>query len=107
MRRNATAAVEQPSWLMLLNSIVDLMNTEIGLGLTFVQVAKTSRNAETKARNLENARKAYEVVARFLATKDRTESLTVGIADRLSVLRQQLADLGERAELRARAAKPA
>ena len=81
---------------MLLNSIVDLMNIEIELGLTFVQIAKTSWNADTKARNLENARTAFGVVARFLATEDCSESLTRGIADKLAVFGQQLADLEKR-----------
>jgi hypothetical protein len=104
IRLDSTAADKQPSWSMLRNSIVDLMTTEIELGLTFAQVAKTSRNAETKARNLQNARKAYATVARFLATKDGTQSLIAGIADRLSILSVRLADLGEEAETRAKAA---
>jgi len=93
MKRTEAAPTEQPSWVMLSNSIVDSMNTEIELGLTFAQIAKTTMNGETKARNLENARNAYEVVARFLATNDATDS--VGIADRLSVLGQRIVEVGE------------
>jgi len=88
---------------MPVNSIVDLMEIEIELGLTFAQVAKTSRDAETKARSLDNARKAYGVVARFLATNDFTDSFGGVIAHRLSVLGQRIAELGKAFETRAKA----
>ena len=105
--RNPTIVAEQPSLLPLLNSMSEQMNTEIELGLTFAQIAKTSRDPKTKARNLENARKAYGVVARFLATNDLTDSFGVGIAGKLSVLRQRIAEVGQAFETRAKAAKSA
>jgi hypothetical protein len=45
---------------------IDFVLAELDLGVTFCQVALSTRDAETKERNIRNARRAYDSALHFL-----------------------------------------
>jgi hypothetical protein len=65
--------------------------TEISLGLTFLDVAATTHNAETRDRNRENARKAHDTAVKFLEedkwmTPAQREAMETSLAKLTSAL---------------------
>jgi len=70
---------------------------DLDLAFTFLDIASTSRVADTACRNQENARTAYDMVIRFLprsiAALSVAERQTV--QDKLTDLKSRLEELGE------------
>ena len=45
---------------------IQFINTELDLGITFCHVAKATGSAETKTRNISNARTAFKTALEYL-----------------------------------------
>lgn len=68
----------------------DLLLADIDLGLTFLNIAKSSGVKETVLRNQRNARKAYEAVACKLETASLDDAARQTAEGRLHALKQEL-----------------
>jgi hypothetical protein len=77
------------------HSIAQFMNIDLDLGLTFVEIAKTTLDPDRKTRNQEHARKVCDKVEEYLATKHIPPEAVEEIEEKLSRLKQALAELGE------------
>ena len=64
---------------------------------TFLDIARTSGVADTACRNQENARKAYDVILRFLPRSMAALSVAERqeVQDKLADLKSRLQELGE------------
>jgi hypothetical protein len=75
----------------------EFIMADLDLAFTFLDIANTSRVAETACRNQENARAAYDMVMRFLpksiAALSVAERQTV--QGKLADLKSRLQELGE------------
>jgi len=70
---------------------------DLKLAFTFLDVASTSQVADTACRNQENARKAYDAIARFLPRSITALSASERqhVNDKLADLKSRLQELGE------------
>jgi hypothetical protein len=66
--------------------MVRVVLSDLDLALTFLEIARTARDAVTRRRNRENARKVYETMLRF-----RPRLLPTPVEDR--IIQQKLAQL--------------
>jgi hypothetical protein len=73
---------------------------DLDLGITFLDIAKTSRNAETVQRNLNNALIAYSSSMRFLPRLTLTALEDMAIKEKLARLKTRLECLGYDSELK-------
>jgi hypothetical protein len=64
--------------------------TDIETALTFLDVAETTRAKQTANRNRRNARKAHDVVVRYLAKHDLDPADRNAIEAKLAILKQRL-----------------
>ena len=69
---------------------LELLMSDLDLALTFLQVAGTSSDTETRERNRQNARKAYDTVLYFLPRLHPTAQERQKIEEKLSILRTHL-----------------
>jgi len=74
---------------------VEILITDLDLAFTFLQVARTSKNPETRQRNRENAHKVYDAVHHFLPRLRPTAEERQAIEDKMSSLKIHLQALGE------------
>ena len=74
---------------------LEYLISDMDLALTFLQIAATSSDRETRERNRKNARKAYETVLHFLPRLDPTAEERQTIEEKLAALRTRLQALGE------------
>ena len=79
---------------------VDFIKLDLDAALTFTSVAKTTRDAVTRDRNIANARKGYDTVRRYLAKSDLSPEEVEEISDKVTLLEAALADLEEAAAKR-------
>ena len=75
---------------------VEFLLTDLETALTFMDVAQTSRDQETKQRNHANAHSAYDTVIRLLPKLKPTVAQQQTIDEKLSLLKARLAAAGER-----------
>ena len=73
----------------------DFILIEIETGFTFATVAADSHDRETSARNLRNARKAYDTARHFLAKHDVHPAAKHEAETKLAKLKHTLMQLGE------------
>lgn len=73
---------------------VSILLSDLDLALTFVKIATTGLNHDTRQRNLEHARKAYDAIGRFLPRVDPTPEEKAAIDEKLSQLKGALEVLG-------------
>jgi hypothetical protein len=75
----------------------EFIMADLDLAFTFLDIATTSRVADTTCRNQENARAAYDAVLRFLPRSIAALSVTErrGVQDKLADLKSRLQELGE------------
>jgi len=68
--------------------------TELDAGVTFLEVARTTKNEATAQRNREHALEAYQTVQRFLprVRPDAVQQRTLAL--KLAALRSQLRESG-------------
>ena len=73
---------------------VDFIKTDLDIAITFAQIAQESTDENKAARNLRNARKAYDAVLHFLSTAALTPR-DRKITEKLAWLKSALMALGE------------
>lgn len=73
----------------------DFIRTDLDLALTLVQIARQTGKQEKTTQNQQNARRAYEVVLRYLGTAILTRSEQENISRKLALLKSALLRLGE------------
>jgi hypothetical protein len=86
------------TWFILSDSNrlgVQFLLIDLGLALTFLNIASTSVNLETTQRNWKNARKAHDAVAHLLPRLTTTDEELQFIEKELSALRLRLKAVGE------------
>ena len=76
-------------------SAADFLFIDLGVALTFMDVAATTRVEETMRRNHENARRAYDTVVRLLRNLDPTAEQRQMLDERLSALKARLQAVGQ------------
>jgi hypothetical protein len=69
--------------------------TDLDVGMTFLDLATTSTNPQTRQRNRENAQKAYDAVLHFLPRVIFTEAETKAVHEKLELLRNRLEAIGK------------
>ena len=74
---------------------VQFLLIDLGLALTFLNIASTSVNLETTQRNWKHARKAHDAVAHLLPRLTTTDEELQFIEKELSALRIRLKAVGE------------
>jgi hypothetical protein len=73
---------------------VDFLLTDLDTALVFLDIAATSRNQDNIKRNHQNARKAYDTVARLLLTVDPSPRQLSVITQKLGLLKSRLEAVG-------------
>ncbi len=64
--------------------------TDIGAANTFLEVANTTRNAATRARNVQHANEAYSMVARMAEKLQVSSEDAEDLQSRLEMLKKRL-----------------
>lgn len=67
--------------------------TDLSTAFTFLEVAQTTRNAETRARNIQHARDAHAAVKRFLPRVAASELQRSELQQRLELLERRIAEM--------------
>ena len=75
---------------------VDFLRTEFETSSVFLKIARDTADGEKKLRNVENARKGYDTLLHFLQRLRLTPDEREEMKSKVSELRCQLLDLGER-----------
>ena len=75
---------------------IGFLLTDLETALTFLDVAQTSHDQETKQRNHKNAHVAYDTVIRLLPNVKPTAAQQQAIDEKLSLLKARLEAVGER-----------
>jgi len=73
---------------------VQFLITDLGVALTFLDVAETTRSEEVRKRNHENARTAYNAVQHFLPRLSPSAEERRELEAKLSTLKTRLRGLG-------------
>lgn len=71
------------------DTLFNFLLVEVELSLTFAKIAETTSAPSTRARNLDNARKGYATLCRYIEKRPLTD-------DQLRTLQPQLRRLEER-----------
>lgn len=69
---------------------VDLLISDVNLGLTFLDLAETTSRAEDRARRIQEAQKAYETTLYFLTRVTPTEEQSEVLNRNLLTLKTRL-----------------
>ena len=69
---------------------IDVLLTDIDLGLTFLNVAEATNVRENAQRNYRNAERAYNEATRRLQAVTLTDEMQAVFDDKLSLLRSRL-----------------
>jgi hypothetical protein len=75
-------------------SSFDFMHAELSTGLTFARVASTAKYANRAARNLANARKAFDTAVSYMARVPLSTTEFAELEGKLAELKQELQQLG-------------
>ena len=78
-----------------LNNGVEFLLLEINTALTFLELAKTTGNEETRQRNFANARHAYKTVWGLMQNAPLDDAQKTAIEEQLSVLKKTLEAAGQ------------
>lgn len=78
-------------------NMLQFLQTEVGMGITFARLAFNENTEERQQRNRENARKAYDT-AKYFLNKHPVEEPSVQdqLHTQMTTLRDLLRQLGER-----------
>jgi hypothetical protein len=79
-----------------LNSRVEFLLADLDAALTFLDVAKTTTNEETRKRNFQNARHAYDTVVELMQKVTLNDEQNEEIQEKLTLLRTRLAAAGQK-----------
>jgi len=80
----------------LKNNGADFLSVDIDTALTFTQIAADSeRDSETRRRNHENARKAYDTILHLKEKVDFRPEQRTDLEKKLATLKHALERLGE------------
>ena len=74
---------------------VEVLITDSGVALTFLSIAETTHNPETAARNIHNARKAYDWIQDFRVRYVLTDAQTSTLDANLGKAKLRLEALGQ------------
>lgn len=69
---------------------LDFLLADVRTAFTFLDIAETTRNTETRARNLQHATAAYAAVERFLPRVTMTGEQSADMQEKLRVLKQRI-----------------
>lgn len=69
---------------------LDFLLTDIAAANTFLDVANTTRDAETRTRNVQNGKEAYAVVHRMSGRVHINAEQTVDLENKLRLLKERL-----------------
>ncbi len=81
--------------LDLVRTGAHLVLIELDLVETFLRIARTSPNPETRKRNLSYAREAYETARRYLSRTLASPDMLRGFAEQFSGAKEELLLAGE------------
>jgi hypothetical protein len=73
---------------------VQFLMADLTMGLTFLDVAQTTESEETRMRNCQNARTAYEAVVNFLPRVSPSDEEWATLEAKLRKLKDRLVALG-------------
>jgi hypothetical protein len=73
---------------------IEFLLTDLDVANTLLDVASTSHDPETRRRNIQNAKSAYETVIQFALRLSLTESDRATIETQLGLLKQRLVAAG-------------
>ena len=74
---------------------VQILLTDLDLGLTFAKIAAGPYEPEIRARNIANARSVYETISNSRPSVSMEEKDALTFADGLQLLKDRLSELGE------------
>lgn len=69
---------------------IDFLLTDLTTALTFVDIAQTTSNCETRARNLGNASLAYKTLMHFLPRVTMTEEQSTELHSKMALLKERI-----------------
>ena len=81
--------------ILLNQNGVTFVLTDLDVGLTFMDVADTTHNAQTARRNDSNARTAYDTVVRLLEKLSPSDAERRVIEAKLAILKNRLQAVGQ------------
>jgi len=77
------------------DAALDFLQSEIGAGIVFADLALSTQNAETRRRNISNALIAYSAIIRFRERVVFTQAEASRFISGLAQLKDKLAKLGQ------------
>jgi len=86
---------DQPELTELEHTGAEFLITDIDTAMVFLEVAETSKTAETVTRNRDNARRAYDIVLHLLTTAKLNEVERETINTKLALLKERLEAAGQ------------
>jgi hypothetical protein len=78
------------------NNRVEFLLTDLDTALTFLDIARTTTNEETRRRNFENARRAYDTVIQLMQRVPLDDAQNEFIQGKLTLLRMRLEAAGQK-----------
>ena len=96
-RRSVNVEVFMSDWnpLSISHNAFEFLLTDLDTGLTFMDVADSTRNMAVRRRNHANARRAYDSVVRFMRNLSLDDTQRKALAERLALLKSRLENVGE------------
>jgi hypothetical protein len=78
------------------NNRVEFLLTDLDTAFTFLDIAKTTSNADTRYRNFENARRACDTVIQLMQGIPLNIEQSESIQEKLTLLRSRLEAAGQK-----------
>ena len=91
-----TGVNEELTPMRLSNIAFDFLRTDLDTGLTFMNVAESTRDADAQQRNHENARRAYDAVVRLMQSLSLDDTQNKEVAEKLALLKSRLQNVGQK-----------
>ena len=78
------------------NNGVQFLLVDLDTALTFMDIAETTGNEETRQRNFENARYAYDSILRLMQKVTLDDAQNEAIRKKLTLVRTRLEAVGQK-----------
>ena len=79
-----------------LNNGVEFLLVDLDTALTFIDIAETTADEETRRRNFHNARYAYDTVLRLMQKVTLDDAQNEALQKQLTLLRTRLEGVGQK-----------
>ena len=79
-----------------LNNAVEFLLIDLDTALTFMDVAETTGNEETRQRNFQNARTAYDSILQLMQKVTLDDAQNEAIRKKLTLVRTRLEAVGQK-----------